>query len=102
MGAPRRVLWQGDLATADALLAWPTEKLFPGVDLARVLALTPAAAAHLAAGPALAAALAGAPAAPGAAATTNTLVALRLLANCAKEGPLRPWLLGARAQVRQR
>ena len=49
MGSPEGRFTPGDLHLLKKLLRWPAAKLFPGLDVARLMALQPAGQADLAA-----------------------------------------------------
>lgn len=90
------------LALTSRLLRWPAAQLFPALDIARCLALHPAAAQQLAAGAGSMEApviggLSGALAAAAVSGNGPALqTGLKLVSNCFKEGPLRTWVLAQR------
>jgi phospholipase A-2-activating protein len=90
------------ITLAGNLLRWPAAQLFPGLDIARCLALHPAAADALAAaaGSMSAPTLGGLSGALAAAAVSELApalqTALRLAANCFKAESLRSWALANR------
>eukprot|EP00891_Asterochloris_glomerata_P008959 jgi/Astpho2/8959/Aster-02637 len=82
-----------DLALVDRLLRWPPARLFPALDVARLVALDPNGAAHLAAGAGdggLGAALHSATI--GIALSSNQQTGLKLLCNTLRHTDLQQWL----------